>query len=1329
MAATSQSPSNRNVSSFFQALSFRTSITLLIVLVIAPIFALFLYTNVQDRQAQTQLVESEAIQVAGFAADTQQKVIEDGRQLLVQLSTNPIIRNVNNLDQAACNKFMADQNAQYVQYNAMGVINLKGDIICASVQSKTIVNAKGLRYFEDTVKTQAFTVGDYGIGRLTGKPRINFGYPLLDDAKQLQGVVYVAVDLAWLNNLVSSINLPPNSTFTVIDNQGSVLAQYPDGDKYTGKPADAPIYKTILASKQQGAGESAGLDGVQRLYGFKPLGLDPKNPSAYVAVGVPSSEAFATINQNFTRNLIGLGIILILTLIVGWVGSNALLVRRTNVLLEATKKLSAGDLHARTGLLHNRTELGELAHGFDEMADQLEKQTLELNQARDLLEFRVQERTIQLETVADVSKTAATVLDVEKLLQSVSDLTKTSFNLYHAHIYLLDEQGSKLVLAAGAGEPGRIMKAEGRSIALNNEGSLVARAGRTRQGTIVNDVTQAPDFLPNKLLPDTRSELAVPMLVAERLVGVLDVQSDRQDRFTDADVRVMTTLAAQIAVAVQNARAFAEIGKAKGETELLYNVARRLNGASTRQELLSVVSDYALSQGGTGAALMYIDVDDNNTPEWLEVVADVSQVTEGAALGARYKLADFPFAKLWMSSPEKPILMDDVLTSDLLDETTRSLSSSGGTRASVIMPLYLQGRWVGLVSCSWNKPQDFTEQDRRIYAALGTQLASVVDAVRSSEALAESQQETELLYNVSSRLAGAKTRQELLAAVSDYAIRQGGSGASLMYFDLDEQGVPEWLEMVAEISTVGGGFPVGTRFRLSDFAVANLWLSSPGTPLLIGDTQDAEFVDQATRDAYAQVGQMATAIMPLYQQGRWVGLVQSQWDKPQDFTEQDKRIYTAMGSQLAAVVDAVRSSEALAISQQETEQRAVELETVAEVSTTAASVLDIDALLQTVVDLTKSRFKLYHAHIYLYHADEARLVLAAGAGKAGQVMKAEGRAIALSNLGSLVARAGRSRTGVIENNVTQSPDFLPNPYLPDTRAELAIPMIVGDQLVGVLDIQSESADRFAGSDLSVMTTLAGQIAVAVQNAQSYQQQVQLVDQLQTVDKLKSEFLASMSHELRTPLNSIIGYSRMLLDGADGELEEEMTEDMEAIHNSGQHLLHLINDILDLAKIEAERLEIDPETVDFCAVAEEVTRMTSVLVQDKPVELVLDIEEQLPTLWADPIRLRQILNNLVSNAIKFTEQGEIRIKANVVDNMAVIGVRDTGMGINPDQLERVFERFIQADSSSTRKAGGTGLGLTITRHLVELHGGKIWAESTLGEGTTFWFDIPTTVGMN
>src|SRR5262249_18219951 len=150
-----------------------------------------------------------------------------------------------------------------------------------------------------------------------------------------------------------------------------------------------PIYNTMLSTKQEGAGESTGLDGVQRLYGYKPLGLDPKNPSAYVSVGVPSSEAFATIDQNFTRNLIGLGIILLVTMLVAWFGTNTLIVRRTNLLLEATRKLAGGDLRARTGLPHNHSEFGVLASGFDDMAGQLERQTYDLNHARDQLQDRV----------------------------------------------------------------------------------------------------------------------------------------------------------------------------------------------------------------------------------------------------------------------------------------------------------------------------------------------------------------------------------------------------------------------------------------------------------------------------------------------------------------------------------------------------------------------------------------------------------------------------------------------------------------------------------------------------------------------------------------------------------------------------------------------------------------------------------------------------------------------------------------------------------------------------------------------------------------------------
>jgi len=371
----------------------------------------------------------------------------------------------------------------------------------------------------------------------------------------------------------------------------------------------------------------------------------------------------------------------------------------------------------------------------------------------------------------------------------------------------------------------------------------------------------------------------------------------------------------------------------------------------------------------------------------------------------------------------------------------------------------------------------------------------------------------------------------------------------------------------------------------------------------------------------------------------------------------------------------------------------------------------------------KLNFNLYHAHIYLFDEDSASLVLAAGAGEVGRTQRQRGHRIPLNREHSLVARCARTREGVIANDVTQTPDFLANPLPPDTKSEMAVPLVVGDVLVGVLDVQADITDRFTEADVRVKTTLGDQIAVAIQNATLYQKQVQMVDQLQTVDRLKSEFLASMSHELRTPLNSIIGYSRMLLNGANGDLGEETNEDMDAIYNSGQHLLHMINDILDLAKIEAEALELDLEPVDFKSVTGLVVQMTSILLQNKPVQLALELDPHLTTLWADDIRLSQIMNNLIGNAIKFTNEGEICISAQDRNGMALIGVRDSGIGIAPDHLERIFERFQQADNSSTRRAGGTGLGLTITKHLIELHGGTIWVESTLGEHTTFWFTIP------
>ena len=398
----------------------------------------------------------------------------------------------------------------------------------------------------------------------------------------------------------------------------------------------------------------------------------------------------------------------------------------------------------------------------------------------------------------------------------------------------------------------------------------------------------------------------------------------------------------------------------------------------------------------------------------------------------------------------------------------------------------------------------------------------------------------------------------------------------------------------------------------------------------------------------------------------------------------------------------------------------------AAVSTTASTVLNPDELLQSVVDLTQERFNLYHAHIYL--ADEAwnTLLLAAGSGEIGRQMVEEGHAIQIDAERSIVAHATRDKKAIIINDVRNEMDFLPNKFLPETRSEMAVPMIVGEKVIGVFDVQSKKSGNFTEDDAKIYTTLAVQVAIALQNARLYVEQSATVTQLRELDRLKSSFLANMSHELRTPLNSILGFSDVMLEELDGPLTENMANDLGLIQKNGRHLLHLINDVLDMAKIESGRMNLLPEKFRVHEIIEEVTSITSTLASEKNIALFIENEsDQEVEITADRTRLRQVMINVVNNAIKFTEKGKISIRVADQDENILITVRDTGIGIPVDKLEAVFQEFTQVDTSSTRKAGGTGLGLPISRRLVEMHGGRLWAESTGidGEGTTFFVVLP------
>ena len=290
---------------------------------------------------------------------------------------------------------------------------------------------------------------------------------------------------------------------------------------------------------------------------------------------------------------------------------------------------------------------------------------------------------------------------------------------------------------------------------------------------------------------------------------------------------------------------------------------------------------------------------------------------------------------------------------------------------------------------------------------------------------------------------------------------------------------------------------------------------------------------------------------------------------------------------------------------------------------------------------------------------------------------------------------------------------------------LTQPLMVRGEAVGQLAVAGWKSVPPGATQLAA--SIAAQASIHLETLRLSEELQKRAKELEELDRLKSAFLANMSHELRTPLNSVLGFTDVMLEGLDGELTENMDNDLRLIQKNGQHLLHLINDVLDMAKIESGKMNLNPEKFKIHDVLDEVTSITSTLASEKNLSLFIQEDsDQEVEIFADNTRLRQVMINLVNNSIKFTEKGKIALRATMLDSARIlITVKDTGVGIPLDHLEAVFQEFTQVDTSTTRKAGGTGLGLPISRRLVEMHGGRLWAESTgiSGEGSTFFVELP------
>ena len=294
------------------------------------------------------------------------------------------------------------------------------------------------------------------------------------------------------------------------------------------------------------------------------------------------------------------------------------------------------------------------------------------------------------------------------------------------------------------------------------------------------------------------------------------------------------------------------------------------------------------------------------------------------------------------------------------------------------------------------------------------------------------------------------------------------------------------------------------------------------------------------------------------------------------------------------------------------------------------------------------------------------------------------------------------------------------------KASLIVPLKIENKLNGILLLGEKlSGEIFDSQELDVLSLLANQAAISLENARLYEGLSTSNVRLMEASRLKSQFLANMSHELRTPLNSIIGFSKVLLNRLDGDLTERQEAYVKSVHNSSRHLLELINGILDFSRIEAGKFEMRPEKISLYDVVDECIESSLPLVRDKRVKLEKDVPLDLPAVYADRTRVKQVLLNLVSNAIKFTTTGRVLVQVRRESEALHVSVADTGIGISPGDLTRLFEPFQRLDNPLAQQADGTGLGLAISKKFVELHRGRIWAESRESQGSTFHFTLPLT----
>ncbi len=881
--------------------------------------------------------------------------------------------------------------------------------------------------------------------------------------------------------------------------------------------------------------------------------------------------------------------------------------------------------------------------------------------------------------------------------------------------------------------------------------SLVARSILDRTAIHVPDVDDDLEVAPaSRQLARVlgyRSILGVPMLREGNPIGAIGVGRRALDGkarpFSDREIALLKTFADQAVIAVENVRLFQELearnrdlSEALEQQTATSEILRVISSSPTDVQPVfeAIVRSSVRLCHGLFGALYQFDGD------MMSLVAHHNLSADGLAAIQRM----FPMGATRETWVGRAILDRAVVhVPDVTKEPDFrfvSVADAIGYRSALAVPLLREGAPIGAIRISRAEPEPFSDSQIALVKTFADQAVIAVENVRLftelearnrdlSEALEQQTATSEILRAISGAQMDA---QPVFEAIVRNSVRLCNGFYSVL-FSFDGEWIhtralhnvsPEGVEAFAE------RYPMRAEERRSMVAVA----ITEGRVLRIRDMREGSDVHPESRRFSKVMGHRSYVAVPMLKDGRPVGAIVVSRREVLPFSDAEVALLQMFADQAVIATENVRLLTELQARTRDLTRSVEELQALSAVSRTVSSTLDLPTVLSTIVSRAVQLAGAAGGVVYEYAEATQTFRL-----QASHRMEAE----LVEALRADPIRLGEGATGqaALRREPFQLPDIGDDQAYSATRIRavllglgyrsvLAVPLLSEQRILGVLTVWRQAVGLFPDEVVNLLQTFAGQSALALQNASLFRELEAKSRELEVASRHKSEFLANMSHELRTPLNAIIGYSEMLQEEARDQHAADFVPDLQRINAAGKHLLELINAVLDLSKIEAGKMELYLESFEVAPLVRDVAAVLEPLAQKNANRLEIRCAPDIGTMRADVTKLRQALFNLLSNACKFTERGLVALETTrepaVNGDALVFTVSDTGIGMTPEQTARLFEEFGQADASTTRRYGGTGLGLALSRRLCRMMGGDITVASETGRGSTFTIRLPAEV---